>query len=136
MDGMKRCSKCGEVKALEEFHRSKTGTHGRHAYCRACCKAYSARRNPEKYQAARDGVIRRAVEWQRANPERYRARLRKWQERNRPRLLHAKRCEVMQVTIQKRRVMRGGDTEASMEKRVCLDLRVPNLRSEWKYRGA
>ena len=35
-DGMKRCAKCGESKALEEFHRSVTNRDGRASRCKTC----------------------------------------------------------------------------------------------------
>ena len=37
---MKTCTKCGLVKALDEFHPSKRGAQGRHTYCAACMKTY------------------------------------------------------------------------------------------------
>jgi Autographiviridae endonuclease VII len=37
---LKRCAKCGERKALAEFHRQPSGTGGRHAWCRLCANAY------------------------------------------------------------------------------------------------
>lgn len=32
----KKCTKCGEIKPLDEFHRNKTGKFGRHARCKEC----------------------------------------------------------------------------------------------------
>lgn len=94
MDCMKRCSKCGEVKALDAFHRSKTGTAGRHAYCKECSSGYSRARNPEVYQRNREAVILRSLGWQRQNPERYRQRLKAWQEANRDKVMEAKRKDT------------------------------------------
>lgn len=36
MTGMKRCSKCGEVKPLEEFRRDRSKKLGRYSRCREC----------------------------------------------------------------------------------------------------
>ena len=36
----KKCTKCGEVKSLDEFNRAKKGKHGRSARCRDCNKLY------------------------------------------------------------------------------------------------
>lgn len=36
----KRCSRCGDVKPLDEFHRQKTGKKGRHSWCKLCFNAY------------------------------------------------------------------------------------------------
>jgi len=40
MTGMKRCSKCGEVKPLEEFHRDRSKKQGRRSRCRECERQY------------------------------------------------------------------------------------------------
>lgn len=90
----KKCSKCGEVKGLGEFYRSKTGTHGRHAYCKSCGVAYSKARHPVAYEANRSREIARAVTWQRENAERYKSRLSEWQNTNRARLLVAKQLDT------------------------------------------
>lgn len=39
--GMKRCTKCGEVKGLEGFYANRTSKGGRRSYCVACQSAYS-----------------------------------------------------------------------------------------------
>jgi NAD-dependent SIR2 family protein deacetylase len=36
MTATKRCSKCGEVKPLEEFHRDRSKKLGRRSRCREC----------------------------------------------------------------------------------------------------
>ena len=35
---VKRCSKCGESKPLDDFHRCRAKSHGRAAYCRGCTR--------------------------------------------------------------------------------------------------
>jgi hypothetical protein len=94
MSDTKKCSKCGEVKGLGEFYRSKTGTHGRHAYCKDCGIAYSKTRQPVAYGANRSREIARAVKWQHENADRYKSRLLEWQNRNRARLLAAKKLDT------------------------------------------
>ena len=37
---MKRCSKCGETKALDLFHRNRKTRDGRHWWCRSCESIY------------------------------------------------------------------------------------------------
>lgn len=46
---MKTCTKCGEVKPLDEFHRNKASRDGRVTRCKSCVKAYQAewRERPE-----------------------------------------------------------------------------------------
>lgn len=58
MEGTKACSKCGEVKLLSEFVRSKKTKDGREAHCLACERA--RKKMPENY--------RRDCERLRSNP--------------------------------------------------------------------
>ena len=36
----KKCTKCGEVKSLDEFTNAKKGKHGKNARCKSCDKLY------------------------------------------------------------------------------------------------
>ncbi|MBV9285432.1 MAG: endonuclease VII domain-containing protein, partial [Acidimicrobiia bacterium] len=66
---MKRCTKCGEVKSIEEFYRA-TGTRdGRRSDCKRCNLAAKHAR----YAANPGPAINCAVKWAQDNPERYRA---------------------------------------------------------------
>lgn len=53
----KKCSKCGEEKELEHFHRNKGKKFGRHNWCKSCFKEYcnnnkeARRRNQKRYVA-------------------------------------------------------------------------------------
>lgn len=65
----KRCSKCGEVKPLEDYNRRKASADGRQSKCRDCSNAYyrawhTANR---EYRAEYDRA------WYQANSERKRA---------------------------------------------------------------
>jgi hypothetical protein len=66
---LKKCSKCGALKPLVDFYKA-TGTRDGHRNdCKVCnlaAKALRTARDPESNRA-------RAREWQRQNPERYRA---------------------------------------------------------------
>lgn len=35
-EGMKKCTKCGVWKSLDEFHKKKDGKHGRQSQCKEC----------------------------------------------------------------------------------------------------
>lgn len=50
-DGMKRCSKCGELKPFTEFYKKKTGKYGLHAKCKECVRAeeYSRRKQKKEH---------------------------------------------------------------------------------------
>jgi hypothetical protein len=73
---VKRCTKCGELKPLDEFYRSNGGRDGRRADCKAC----DATRRRVWYRANRERVIANVVAWQRDNKERYNARQREYRE--------------------------------------------------------
>jgi hypothetical protein len=34
----KKCSKCKEIKLIENFHKSKSSIDGNHTYCKSCQK--------------------------------------------------------------------------------------------------
>jgi hypothetical protein len=75
---MKKCSKCKELKPLDQFYAQKGGRDGLRADCKACMAAYKAaayRENPEKVKA-------RVRKWQQENPDRYREKQRKYREEN------------------------------------------------------
>lgn len=74
----KPCSKCRQVKPLEQFSRQALGKYGRTASCKECVKAATRARyaaNPDKYRAK----IRSQYA---ANPERYREASRRWRRDN------------------------------------------------------
>lgn len=65
----KACSKCGELKAYEEYGRNSKGPLGLHSWCRAC----QSLRNRE-YRAANLEKVRAGDrEWYRKNKEKSRA---------------------------------------------------------------
>jgi len=77
----KVCSKCGEVKLLEEFNKQKAKKDGRYPSCKTCVKEYNVQydaANPEKRKEL--AAKRRAAnpnyyaEWCAANPEKCRAK--------------------------------------------------------------
>jgi ABC-type nitrate/sulfonate/bicarbonate transport system substrate-binding protein len=74
----KACSKCGKVKALDAFHAAKHHSDGRASQCGSCHNAQTAARqkaNPEKVRA-------KQRKWAKANPEKVRAKQRKWAKAN------------------------------------------------------
>ena len=79
---MKRCSKCGIEKPLDDFYPNKGGRDGRRPDCKDCNLAIRAakyRDNPRPY-------IERAQRWQRENPDRYKAKLREYAESGKKKL--------------------------------------------------
>lgn len=72
---MKACTRCGETKPLDDFHRT---PRGRAYWCKSCLREYQReyrRRNPD--------VQRRAKKkWREANPDKVREEQRRWYHRN------------------------------------------------------
>lgn len=85
MPSTKRCTKCGEVKSLDEFNRQRGGALGRRSRCRVCQREYyrtwretnldRRRAYDREYNAAnRDRRREYAREYYAANRDRYHER--------------------------------------------------------------
>lgn len=60
---VKRCTRCGQEKELDEFHRAKRLKFGRTIYCKQCVYEYQYQ-NPERYQKHVERVRAfRAARW-------------------------------------------------------------------------
>lgn len=98
---VKRCTKCGETKPLDAFHRNKRKPDGLEIYCKPCRKEQAARlyadnkdrinaRNRSYYQQNASAVTQRTNAYKRSNPDRvrqcnadyYRANVEAHQRRN------------------------------------------------------
>ncbi|SRR5260221_11242452 len=77
---MKTCTKCGQVKELDQFHRDCWRLSGRASRCKACILQTARRKyatNPEKYRGRKrvqyaanlDRERKKAKRWQIAHPE-------------------------------------------------------------------
>lgn len=62
---MKKCSKCGKTKPLDEFNNDKKAKDGKTYYCKVCCRL-------------------RTAEWKRKNKEKQIAYNAKWQAKAQP----------------------------------------------------
>ena len=66
---MKTCSKCGEVKPLDGFHKDRTKKAGVHSSCKDCVKEKTA-----KYNKNNADILRlKRVAWRTENPEKNKA---------------------------------------------------------------
>jgi len=90
----KVCSKCREVKLLEEFNKRKDKKDGYRSECKACNKEYAAKHyaaNPEKikersakyYAANPEKEKERNAKYYAANPEKRKESQSKWRAANR-----------------------------------------------------
>lgn len=93
MTGTKRCTGCGQVKPLDQFHRDRTQSDGHVFRCKICQNAARRHRyaaNPEKereaaraYREANPEKHREAVRaYGEANPEKERERFRRYRKAN------------------------------------------------------
>jgi len=62
-EGMKRCSKCGEVKPVGEFGKSKVSKNGLQSRCKECFKKYYEE-NKEKIAEYRENNKEHCAEYQ------------------------------------------------------------------------
>lgn len=75
---MKTCSKCGETKAIEAFHKHKGGKFGVAGHCADCDRLRGKRyreNNPERW-------LQKNRNYRKNSPEKDRASKRKWAKNN------------------------------------------------------
>ncbi|UYE95789.1 hypothetical protein KNLIENLN_00022 [Sinorhizobium phage NV1.1.1] len=89
---VKTCTKCGETKSVELYHRdNRNGGH--RSFCKSCHSADAAKwrlENPERhkeyndkwYQENKARKNKKAREWQNNNPDKVRAYQEKWRSEN------------------------------------------------------
>lgn len=76
----KKCTKCGTVKALELFYKSKQLSSGRHSWCKACAVAREMeryRQDPDKFRAKARASYHKNHANRRANMNAYRKKFRR-----------------------------------------------------------
>jgi len=123
---MKKCSKCGQVKDLNEFCRDRSRKDGKSHYCKAC---HSAR--DKAYRAAnREKDIARHRAWRAANPEKSREISKAWRDANPERraayekAYRAANREKRQAQYTVSNAVRDGKMEPSSSHR-CADCDQP-----------
>jgi hypothetical protein len=75
LDGLKRCSKCGEEKPRAAFSRDRSRNDGRYPQCKACVRRWR-RENSER-------LAEYNRRWREANRDKQRAWSRRYRERKR-----------------------------------------------------
>ena len=63
-EGLKRCSKCGQVKPIGDFYRNKRAKDGLISYCKQCHKEYQA----EWSTNHKENVKAKNAKWRSKNP--------------------------------------------------------------------
>jgi len=90
----KKCTKCGEVKSLDEFYNTKLGKNGKNARCKYCVKLY-AKINKEhikkRQQEYRKINLEKRKEYYKKNKEHIKKRQQEYQQKNKEKISqHAK----------------------------------------------
>ena len=90
----KTCTKCGETKSLDDFHRDKAGAGGRRPDCKECVQEYARRhyeenrdkereRNRRYREENRDKVLEYGLRYYEENRDKERERKHCYREENR-----------------------------------------------------
>lgn len=135
----KRCTKCGEEKALEMFHRKTGATDGRKSRCAVCQNAASATwhaTNREKhlalnrawYEKNHAAALARTAKWRTENAERHLAYLAAWREKNADRVRESSRNRLRRWKKDNR-----GAVNADKMRRIANQLQAT---PEWADRAA
>jgi len=74
----KKCSKCGEIKSVSEFYKSKSTKDGLGYRCKKC--SLDGIKKWQKDNPEREAI--RNANWQKNNPEKVRAKYRRWKARD------------------------------------------------------
>jgi hypothetical protein len=75
----KKCTKCGEVKSLDEFSNDKKGKHGKKSKCKDCVGLY--------YQDNKEHILMLEKEYRNKNKEQKKKTSREYYKKNRKELL-------------------------------------------------
>jgi 5-methylcytosine-specific restriction endonuclease McrA len=87
--GLKKCTKCGEVKKISEFTKKKRMSDGLDSWCKQCNKEYKQkyRNNPEAYEKEKQ----KHREWCKRNKEHISNYNKNWNSKNQERKRFLKR---------------------------------------------
>ena len=83
----KTCTKCGETKSLDGFHRNKGGVDGRHSRCKECRRE----RKRRYYEENRDKVLESQCSYREENRDKTLDYQRRYREENRDKTLDYQR---------------------------------------------
>lgn len=79
MEETKKCTKCGEIKSINEFYKDKAKKDGYRADCKLCnsqnCKIY--------YKNNSTTIKQRAAQWSKNNPQRANEKMKQWKDKHR-----------------------------------------------------
>lgn len=87
-EGMKKCTKCGEIKpaTAEYFNRDRTKKDGVGSWCKECRSEYNREYNREYYQKNKDRVLEYSSEYRQKNRDRLLERKREYYQQNKDKI--------------------------------------------------
>ena len=119
----KKCTKCKEVKSLDEFYNSKGGKDGRSTWCKSCFKEYR-NKNKEKlsqiakkyYKYNREDKLKKCKEYREKNKEKLRIKYKKYLDNNKGYHLKYKKLRRKTDPFFKLRLNISSNIERSLSK--------------------
>ncbi len=90
IDGMKKCTKCQQIKKLDLFHKEKSAKSGRQNKCKPCRKEQSQKRNSTPEAKAKNKINKQKIY---ADEERLQKAHRQSREYNKRPNVRNKKCE-------------------------------------------
>lgn len=111
----KKCSKCKEVKAVDEFNKNKGEKDGFSHYCREC----TSEKNRKFRESNREAVLERERKSRERNREAVRERGRKYHEENRE-VRRERQRKIIQETQEMTRAMATKTGRYSLEEDLVV----------------
>ena len=78
----KKCTKCKEVKSLDEFTNFKKGKHGKAYQCKSCFKEYYKKNQKEYYKKNKEKFSQHAKEYYKKNKEKILLQKKEYNKKN------------------------------------------------------
>ena len=119
----KKCTKCGEVKSLDEFYNSKGGKDGRSTWCKSCFKEYRIKNkyktiayHKKYYKYNREDKLKKCKEYREKNKEKLRIKYKKYLDNNKGYHLKYKKLRRKTDPFFKLRLNISSNIERSLSK--------------------
>lgn len=131
---MKKCSKCGEIKPLDEFHKSSRNRDGHKGACKVCerlrGRVYhqnNAEKSAKRWEKRADAANARSRERRKAEPEKYKQKDKARYERNKEQRLAKQRdyYQRCKVEIFEHRRASGSWTREAAKRRAAKQRATP-----------
>ena len=123
----KKCSKCGEVKSLSEFHKRKDSKDGHRADCIVC----RTNHGKEYRENNRELILKRKKKYYEDNRERLKVKYDEYRKNNKDKIIEYRRRNRENILRKKREYYRENREELLKKKKVY---RKENPHKDIEYR--